>query len=57
MGGGGADDVTNCIKKGNVAFVQLYRICKNKNMRLKTKLNIFNSNVKQFYCMAAKLGR
>jgi hypothetical protein len=46
MGGCGADDVTNCIKKGNVTFVQLYRIWKNKNIRIKTKLKIFNSNVK-----------
>jgi hypothetical protein len=46
-GGGGADeDVTSCIKKANVAFVQLYRIWKNKNIRMKTKVNIFNSNVK-----------
>jgi hypothetical protein len=29
-----------------MAFVQLYRIWKNKNIRLKTKLIIFNSNVK-----------
>jgi hypothetical protein len=29
-----------------VAFVQLYRIWKNKNIRIKTKLKIFNSNVK-----------
>jgi hypothetical protein len=37
-GGGGADeDVTNRIKKANVAFVQLYRIWKNKNIRIKTK--------------------
>jgi hypothetical protein len=43
-GGGGADeDVTSRIKK---AFVQLYRIWKNKNIRIKTKLKIFNSNVK-----------
>jgi hypothetical protein len=28
------------------AFVQLCRIWKNKNIRMKTKLNIFNSNVK-----------
>jgi hypothetical protein len=27
-----------------VAFVQLYRIWKNKNVRMKTKLNILNSN-------------
>jgi hypothetical protein len=46
-GGDGADeDVTSRIKKGNVAFVQLYRIWKNKNIRMKTKLNIFNRNVK-----------
>jgi hypothetical protein len=46
-GGGGADeDVPSRIKKANVAFVQLYRIWKNKNIRIKTKLNIFNSNVK-----------
>jgi hypothetical protein len=46
-GSGGADEVvTNRIKKANVAFVQLYRIWKNKNIRIKTKLNIFNSNVK-----------
>jgi hypothetical protein len=39
-GGGGADgDVTSRIKKANVAFVQLYRIWKNKNIRIKTKLN------------------
>jgi hypothetical protein len=57
-GGGGADeDVTSRIKKANVAFVQLYRIWKNKNIRIKIKLKYFNSNVKQFYCMAAKLGR
>jgi hypothetical protein len=46
-GGGGADeDVTSRIKQANVAFVQLYRIWKNKNIRIKTKLKIFNSNVK-----------
>jgi hypothetical protein len=46
-GGGGADeDVTSRIKKPNVAFVQLYRIWKNKNIRIKNKLKIFNSNVK-----------
>jgi hypothetical protein len=46
-GGGGADeDVTSRIKKANVAFVQLCRIWKNKNIRMKTKLEIFSSNVK-----------
>jgi hypothetical protein len=46
-GGGGADeDVTNRIKKANMAFVQLYRVWKNKNIRMKTKLNFFNGNVK-----------
>jgi hypothetical protein len=46
-GGDGADeDVTSHIKKANVTFVQLYRIWKNKNIRMKTKLKIFNSNVK-----------
>jgi nucleosome binding factor SPN SPT16 subunit len=46
-GGGGTDeDVTSRIKKANVAFVHLYRIWKNKNIRMKTKLNIFNSNMK-----------
>jgi hypothetical protein len=40
-GSGGADeDVTSSIKKANVAFVQLYRIWKNKNIRMKTKLKI-----------------
>jgi uridine kinase len=47
MGGGGADeDVTNRIKKANVAIVQRYRIWKNKNIRMQTKLKLFNSNVK-----------
>jgi hypothetical protein len=47
MGGGGADeDVTSHIKKANVAFVQLNRIWKNKTIRKKTKLKIFNSSVK-----------
>jgi hypothetical protein len=45
-GGGADEDVTNRIMKANVAFVQLYRIWKNKNIRIKTKLKIFNSNVK-----------
>jgi hypothetical protein len=46
-GGGGADeDVTNRIKKANGAFVLLYRIWKQKNIRIKTKLSIFNSHVK-----------
>jgi hypothetical protein len=38
--------VTIRIKKANVAFVQLYRVWKDKNIRIKTKLQIFNSNVK-----------
>jgi hypothetical protein len=46
-GGAGADeDVTSRIKEANMAFVQLYRIWKNKNIRTKTKLKMFNSNVK-----------
>jgi hypothetical protein len=46
-GGGGTDEDLNCpIKMANATFVQLYRICRNKNIRMKTKLNIFNSNVK-----------
>jgi hypothetical protein len=35
-GAGGTDeDVISRIKKANVAFVQLYRILKNKNIRIK----------------------
>jgi hypothetical protein len=46
-GGGRADeDVTSRITKANVTFVQLYRIWENKNIRMKTQLKIFNSNVK-----------
>jgi hypothetical protein len=36
IGGGADEDVTSRIKKANVAFVQLYRIWKNKNIRIKT---------------------
>jgi hypothetical protein len=46
-GGGRAhEDITSRIKKANVPFIQLYRIWKNRNIRMKTKLNIFNGNVK-----------
>jgi hypothetical protein len=44
-GGGAGEDVTSRIKKTNVAFVQLYRLWKNKNIRMKTKFKIFNSKV------------
>jgi hypothetical protein len=44
-GGGGDEDVTSRIKKANVAVAELFRIWKNKNIKMKTKLKIFNSNV------------
>jgi hypothetical protein len=40
--GGGADEDVNCrIKMANATFVQLYRILRNKNIRMKAKLNFF----------------
>jgi hypothetical protein len=47
MGAGGTDEDVNCrIKMANTTFVQLCRNWRNKNISLKTKLNIFISNVK-----------
>jgi hypothetical protein len=45
-GGGAKEDVRNRIRKANGAFVQLYPVWKNKNISRKTKLRLFNSNVK-----------
>jgi hypothetical protein len=46
-GGGGADeDVASHIKKANGAFAELYRIWKNQNTGMKTKLKMCNRNVK-----------
>jgi hypothetical protein len=40
------EDVNCRIKMANATSVQLYRICRNKHMRMKIKLNVLNSNVK-----------
>jgi hypothetical protein len=44
--GGAKEDVRNRIRKANGAFVQLYPVWKNRNISRKTKLILFNSNVK-----------
>jgi len=46
-GKGGSDrDVTTRIGKARTAFVMLRNIWKSKEISIKTKLHIFNSNVK-----------
>jgi hypothetical protein len=45
-GGGAKEDVKNRIRKANVAFVQLYPVWKDRNISRKSKLRLFNSNVK-----------
>jgi hypothetical protein len=44
--GGAKEDARNRIRKANGAFVQLYLVWKNRNISRKTKLRLFNSNVK-----------
>jgi hypothetical protein len=44
--GGAKEDVRNRIRKANGAFVQFYPVWKNRNISGKTKLTLFNSNVK-----------
>jgi hypothetical protein len=44
--GGTEEDVLNRISKANTAFVQLYSIWKNKQITQRTKLRIFETNVK-----------
>jgi hypothetical protein len=43
---GGTDQDINNKKKATTAFIQLYQAWKNKSLSKKTKLQIFNSNVK-----------
>lgn len=52
--GGAEEDVKNRIKKANVAFVQLYPIWRNRNISRKTKLRIFNTNVKSVLLYACE---
>jgi hypothetical protein len=44
--GGIEEDVLNWISRANTAFVQLYSIWKNKQITQRTKLRIFETNVK-----------
>lgn len=44
--GGAEEDIKSRIRKANGAFVQLYPTWRNKNIYRKTKLRLFNTNVK-----------
>jgi len=46
IGGAILGNVYNHINKANWAFVKLYPVCKNKNILVTTKIQLFNSNVK-----------
>jgi hypothetical protein len=50
-------DINQTIKKANAAFIQLYQVWKNKNCSQKTKLWIFNSNVKSGLLYACETWR
>lgn len=53
-GGGAKEDVRSRIKKANVAFIQLYPIWRNRNLSLRTKIRIFNTNVKSVLLYASE---
>lgn len=55
--GGAGEDVKNRIGKANGAFVQLYPLWRNRNISLKTKLRIFNTNVKAVLLYACETWR
>jgi hypothetical protein len=44
--GGAIDDVKTRIKKANGTFVELHQLWKNEDISRKTKIQIFNNNVK-----------
>lgn len=52
--GGADEDVKQRIRKVNGAFMQLYAVWKNKNIAKKTKLRIFNTNVKSVLLYACE---
>jgi len=49
--GGALEDVHTHIKKVNGAFIKLYSEWQNKHTLLRTKICLFNTNVKSAYCM------
>jgi hypothetical protein len=55
--GGTEKDILNRISRANTAFVQLYSIWKNKQITQRTKLRIFETNVKAVICMGVKHGK
>jgi len=44
--GGALEDIHTRIKKVNVTFVKLYPVLRNKNISLRTKIQLFNTNGK-----------
>jgi hypothetical protein len=44
--GGTIQGVYSCIKKANGAFVELYSVWRNKNIFVRTKILLLNTNVK-----------
>ena len=55
--GGSLEDVNSRIKKANGVFVQFYPIWKNNNLSGRTKIRLFNTNVKSIFLHVAKLGK
>jgi hypothetical protein len=52
--GGTDQDINQRIIKANAAYMQLYQVWKNRNLSKKTKLRIFNNNVKSFFLYACE---
>ena len=52
--GGASEDVKSRVKNANGAFVQLYPLWRSNNISRKTKLRIFNSNVKSVLLYACE---
>ena len=55
--GGSLEDVKSRIKKANGVFVQLYPMWKNKNLSRKTKILLFNTNVKSVLLYGSETGK
>jgi hypothetical protein len=49
---GTEDEVKARIQKENSAFIQLYPVCRARQISMETKLNIFKSNVKSVFPFA-----
>jgi hypothetical protein len=52
--GGADEDIRRRIRKANGAFIQLYPVWRNHNISKRTKLQIFNTNVKSVLLYACE---